>query len=69
MTHMCCDTTARQAVHRGFKAEFLSDATGTLSLSNAGGRVTAEELQRSILAAQAQLLSEVLPSDRWIERL
>src|SRR5262249_10982466 len=22
MTHMCCDTTARQAVHRGFKTEF-----------------------------------------------
>ena len=69
MTHMCCDTTARQAVHLGFKSEFLSDATGTLPLSNAGGAVTAEELQRSILAAQAQLLSEVLPSDRWIERL
>jgi nicotinamidase-related amidase len=69
MTHMCCDTTARQAVHRGLKSEFLSDATGTLPLSNSGGVVTAEELQRSILAAQAQLLSEVLPSDRWIERL
>ena len=27
MTHMCCDTTARQAVHRGFAVEFLSDAT------------------------------------------
>ena len=48
MTHMCCDTTARQAVHRGFKSEFLSDATGTLPLSNAGGTVTAEELQRYI---------------------
>ncbi len=69
MTHMCCDTTARQAVHRGFKSEFLSDATGTLPLANAGGQVTAEELQRSILAAQAQLLSEVLPTDQWIERL
>ena len=31
MTHMCCDTTARQAVHRGFTVEFLSDATGTLA--------------------------------------
>ena len=69
MTHMCCDTTARQAVHLGFRSEFLNDATGTLPLSNAGGAVTAEELQRSILAAQAQLLSEVLSSDRWLERL
>ena len=29
MTHMCCDTTARQAAHLGLKVEFLSDATGT----------------------------------------
>ena len=32
MSHMCCDTTARQAVHLGFKVEFLADATGTLPL-------------------------------------
>ena len=30
MTHMCCDTTARQAFHQGYKVEFLRDATGTL---------------------------------------
>jgi nicotinamidase-related amidase len=69
MTHMCCDTTARQAVHRGFTVEFLSDATGTLPLSNSAGQVTAEELQRSILCAQQMLLSEVLPSSTWIDRL
>jgi nicotinamidase-related amidase len=69
MTHMCCDTTARQAVHRGFKSEFLSDATGTLPLSNSAGSVTAEELQQSILCAQQQFLSEVLPSSEWIARL
>jgi nicotinamidase-related amidase len=69
MTHMCCDTTARQAVHRGFTAEFLSDATGTLALSNSAGQVTAEELQRSILCAQQQLLSKVLTSADWIDHL
>jgi nicotinamidase-related amidase len=69
MTHMCCDTTARQAVHRGFTVEFLSDATGTLPLSNSAGEVTAEELHRSILCAQQMLLSEVLPSGKWLERL
>ncbi|WZO97912.1 cysteine hydrolase family protein [Isosphaeraceae bacterium EP7] len=69
MTHMCCDTTARQAVHRGLTVEFLSDATGTLPLSNAAGSVTAEELQRSILCAQQMLLSEVLPTSEWIGRL
>jgi nicotinamidase-related amidase len=69
MTHMCCDTTAREAVHRGFNVEFLSDATGTLPLSNSAGRVTAEELHRSILCAQQMLLSEVLPCSKWIKRL
>ena len=69
MTHMCCDTTARQAVHRGFAVEFLSDATGTLPLTNSAGSVTAEELHRSILCAQQMLLSEVLPSSAWIDRV
>jgi len=69
MTHMCCDTTARQAVHRGFTVEFLSDATGTLALSNSAGEVTAEELQRAILCAQQMMLSEVLNVETWIERL
>lgn len=69
MTHMCCDTTARQAVHRGFKVEFLSDATGTLALDNPAGKVSAEELQRSILCAQQMLLSEVVHSDDWFKRL
>jgi nicotinamidase-related amidase len=55
--------------HRGFTVEFLSDATGTLPLANSAGEVTAEELQRSYLCAQAQLLSEVIPSSTWIERL
>lgn len=69
MTHMCCDTTAREAVHRGFKVEFLSDATGTLPLDNAGGTVTAEELQRAILAAQQHLLSEVISTQDWLKRI
>ena len=69
MTHMCCDTTARQAAHRGFKAEFLSDATGTLDVANSAGVVTAEELHRSILCAQQQFLSEVVPTSEWLRRL
>ena len=69
MTHMCCDTTARQAVHRGFTVEFLRDATGTLALSNEAGEVTAEELHRSILCAQQMMLSEVIDVETWTERL
>ena len=51
MTHMCCDTTARQAAHLGFRVEFLGDATGTLPVTNSAGAVTAEELHRAILCA------------------
>jgi len=69
MTHICCDTTAREAVHRGFTVEFLRDATGTLPLSNEAGDVTAEELHRSILCAQQMLLSEVIDVDSWVKRL
>ena len=69
MTHMRCDTTARQAVHRGFTVEFLSDATGTLPLKNAAGKVRAEELQRAILCAQQMLLSKVVSTDVWCRRI
>lgn len=69
MTHMCCDTTARQSAHLGFNTEFLSDATGTLDLNNAAGQAKADEIQRSILCAQQQFLSDVLPASDWIKRI
>lgn len=69
MSHMCCDTTARQAAHLGFGVEFLSDATGTLAVENSAGSVTAEELHRSILCTQQMMISEVLDTDHWLARL
>ncbi len=68
MTHMCCDTTARQAFHRGYKVEFLRDATGTLAVSNEAGSVTAEQMQDSILVAQQMFISEVIDNKSWIAR-
>lgn len=69
MTHMCCDATARQAFHRGFAVEFLCDATGTLALDNQGGKVTAEELHRAVLAAQAARFSQVVTTSAWRDML
>ena len=69
MTHMCCDTTAKQAFHRGYKVEFLRDATGTLNIENAGGSVTAEQMQTSILVAQQMFISEVVSTNDWLGRL
>jgi nicotinamidase-related amidase len=69
MTQMCCDTTARQATHMGFVVEFLSDATGTLPVSNKAGSVKAEELHRATLVTQAMMYSKVMTTDQWIENL
>jgi len=69
MTQMCCDTTARQAVHRGFSVEFLADATGTLAFSNSAGRVTAEELHRATLVTQQMRFAEVLTAREWSNRI
>jgi nicotinamidase-related amidase len=69
MTQMCCDTTARQAFHLGFAVEFLSDATGTLAISNSAGSVTAEELHRAILVTQAMRFSKVMTTKDWLAGL
>ncbi len=66
MTQMCCDTTARQAFHLGFAVEFLSDATGTLNVSNSAGSVTAEQLHNAILITQAMRFSKVMTTKEWL---
>jgi nicotinamidase-related amidase len=69
MTQICCDSTARQAMHHGFKVEFLKDATGTLAIENEAGSVTAEQMQTSILVAQQMFISEVISNQDWIAKL
>ena len=69
MTQMCCDTTARQAVHLGFSVEFLSDATGTMDVSNNAGKITAEDLHKAILVTQAMRFSKVISTDDWLKEL
>jgi nicotinamidase-related amidase len=69
MTQMCCDTTARQAMHLGFGVEFLSDATGTLAIKNDAGEVSDEELHRAILVTQQMRFSRVMMTGDWIKQL
>lgn len=69
MSQMCCDTTARQAFHRGFSVEFLSDATGTLDISNVAGSITASQLHQAVLVTQAMRFSRVLTTAQWIDGL
>jgi nicotinamidase-related amidase len=68
MTQMCCDTTARQAFHRGYAVDFLSDATGTLSVTNAAGTISDRDLHRAILVTQQMRFSRVLTTDEWINK-
>ncbi len=69
MTQMCCDTTARQAFHRGYAVQFISDATGTLDITNTAGTVTAEELHRAICVTQAMRFSTVMTTREWVAEL
>ena len=69
MTQMCCDSTSREAFHRGFAVEFLSDATGTLAFSTGVGSVTAEELQRAVLVTQSLIFAQVMTTEGWIAAL
>lgn len=69
MTQMCCDTTARQAMHLGYNVEFLSDATGTLDISNSAGKISAEELHKAILITQEMRFSQVMTTEEWINKI
>jgi len=66
MTQMCCDTTARQAFHLGFQVDFLSDATGTLSIQNSAGSISASDLHRSVLVTMAAKFAKVMGTEEWI---
>jgi nicotinamidase-related amidase len=69
MTHMCVDTTSRQAAHLGYSVEILNDATGTLGLENSGGSAAGEELHRASLVAQGQFFADIVTTDEWLGRL
>ncbi len=66
MTQMCCDTTARQAFHRGYAVSFLSDATGTLPVTNAAGSISDADLHRAVLVTQQMRFSRVMTTSEWI---
>lgn len=68
MTQMCCDTTARQAFHLGFQVDFLSDATGALSLKNSAGAISDCDLHRAVLVTMAMRFARVIRTEEWIAK-
>lgn len=67
MTQMCCDTTAREAFHKGYSVEFLSDATGTIDVSNEIGTISSKDLHMATLISQSLRFSKVISSKEWME--
>ena len=61
MTHMCCDTTAREAQARGFHVVFLTDGTATRDLVGPSGRTIPHDVvHETALAAQADGFSRLM---------
>ncbi|MFN8186663.1 MAG: cysteine hydrolase family protein [Gaiellales bacterium] len=60
MTHMCCDTTAREAAARGLDVVFLTDGTATRDLDGpSGGVLPHAVVHEATLAAQADGFSKL----------
>jgi nicotinamidase-related amidase len=60
MTQMCCDTTAREAAHRGFKVTVLSDATAAMDVRGPDGAVIPhDQVHRTHLASLNGFLAEI----------
>ncbi|MER7133567.1 cysteine hydrolase, partial [Streptosporangium saharense] len=47
--------------------EFLSDATGTVPLSNSAGTATAEEVHNHVLVVLASNFASVVTTAEWID--
>ncbi|MBG0832305.1 cysteine hydrolase [Planomonospora sp. ID67723] len=65
MTQNCDESTVRDAYHRGMRVEFLSDATGTVALSNRSGSLTAEEVHRGVLVVMDSNFASVATTAEW----
>jgi nicotinamidase-related amidase len=70
MTNVCCDTTARQAIHLGLGATLLHDAVGVPVMPDLDGNpVAADVLQRAALAPLALMGVEVASTAHWMQTL
>lgn len=69
MTQNCDESTARDAVHRGFAVEFLADATGTLGMANDAGNIGAKQLHEAVLVTLQSRFAAVCTTREWIEAI
>ena len=67
MTNVCCDTTARQALHMGIGATMLYDAVGVPAMPSIDGApIDPEHLQRGALAPLALMGVTMSTTADWV---
>ncbi|MBV8625495.1 MAG: cysteine hydrolase [Herbaspirillum sp.] len=69
MSHNCVDATIREAMHRGYHAEFLPDAAGSLPYKNNGGAASARDLHTATTVVIESAYAAVMSTEQWIARL
>jgi nicotinamidase-related amidase len=69
MTHHCVDTSARQAMHLGYDAEVLADATGTITLTHNRGKISAQQLYEGTLTVLHSRFAGVASTEEWLAAL
>ena len=63
MTQMCCDTTAREAAHRGFKVLMAADAMAAMAVTGPDGIVVPpDQVHRTHLGSLSGFLATVTTS-------
>jgi nicotinamidase-related amidase len=63
MTQMCCDTTAREAAHRGFTVLMAADAMAAMSVKGPDGTlIPADQVHRTHLGSLNGFLATVTTS-------
>jgi nicotinamidase-related amidase len=53
-------------VHLGLQVDFLSDATGTLSIQNSAGAISDCDLHRAVLVTMAMKFARMRGTEEWI---
>lgn len=69
MTHMCVDSTTREAIHLGYKTIVVSDACATrdLPIATGEGVLSHKELHRAALTALSDRFADVMPARAVME--
>jgi nicotinamidase-related amidase len=66
MTNNCDLATVAEAEVHGLSAEIVSDATGAIHLSNAAGKVSAEQLHNTLMVLMHSNFAAVTTTDQWM---